>query len=195
MHPILRPLEEPYLEVSHCTSITVIEAKIMLKQQFTQSPKRRYTKGAMTTLSSSVKSLLTPSIITMVMRVGLLGFIALGCGDYWTKDKIAGPDDGGVEENGGVNPTAFYARDVQPILDAKCVICHGSLGGLALTSYDGLIAGGDSGPGVTSGDVAGSLLVKRIDGTIPPLMPVGVPLSDQEIELIKTWIGEGALNN
>ena len=122
-------------------------------------------------------------------------FLALGCGEYWTKDKITGPDDGENGGNGGINSTVSYARDVQPVFAAKCVICHGVLGGLDLTSYDALIAGGDSGSNVIPGDAVGSLLVKRIDGTLSPQMPLGVPLSDQEIGLIKTWIDEGALNN
>ena len=129
------------------------------------------------------------------MAAVLLGFIALGCDEYWAKDKIAGPDDGGTGGNGGTGATVSYAREIQPIFDGKCVICHGSLGGLALTSHEALAVGGNSGPSAVPGDAAGSLLVRRIDGTIAPQMPMGAPLSEQEVGLIRTWIDEGALNN
>lgn len=102
--------------------------------------------------------------------------------------------------NGNGNPvdsaTVSYLNDVQPIFDAKCITCHGVLGGLNLTSFDKLMIGGNTGLVVTTGDGAGSLLVKRIDGTIPPQMPMGSSsLSNAEVLLIKIWIDEDASNN
>ncbi|MBI4551442.1 MAG: hypothetical protein HY710_04190 [Candidatus Latescibacteria bacterium] len=95
----------------------------------------------------------------------------------------------------------MYRRDIQPIFDAQCILCHGKQGrfkrgGLDVTSYDVLMAGGDSGTVVVPGDAASSLIVKRIRGVIPPQMPRGgLPLSDDEITRIMTWVDEGALNN
>ena len=38
-----------------------------------------------------------------------------------------------------------YSSQIQPIFDDRCISCHGSMGGLNLTSYDNLMGGGLSG--------------------------------------------------
>ena len=46
------------------------------------------------------------------------------------------------------NSTIDYTSQIQPIFDAFCTSCHGNTdgaGGLRLTSYDNLMAGGNSG--------------------------------------------------
>lgn len=133
-------------------------------------------------------------LIAIITVFFLLGVLMPGC-EYWTKHNIIGPDnpDNG---DGGAGPTVFYLSDIQTIFNAKCINCHGNQGGLSLISYTTLMAGGNSGPAVSPGSAANSLLVKRIEGTIPPQMPLGAsPLSESEINLIRTWINEGALNN
>ena len=58
------------------------------------------------------------------------------------------------------------------------------------------MAGGNSGAVVIPTDPDNSLLVKRVEGTIPPQMPLGgSPLTPAEIGRIRQWILEGALNN
>jgi hypothetical protein len=58
------------------------------------------------------------------------------------------------------------------------------------------MAGGGSGPAVVPGNPDGSLLVHRIEGTVPPQMPLNAaPLTALEIGRIRQWILEGALNN
>ena len=47
----------------------------------------------------------------------------------------------------------FFEKQVQPILQAHCVTCHGGekiKGGLNLTSRDGVLKGGDTGPAVVA---------------------------------------------
>ena len=89
-----------------------------------------------------------------------------------------------------------FALDVLPLFVQDCTICHGGAGGLSLTSYAGVTAGGSSGAVVVPGDPDNSLLVKRIEGTVPPQMPLGgSPLTAPEIGRIRQWILEGALNN
>lgn len=130
-------------------------------------------------------------IITLFL---LLGVLTSGC-EYWEKDHIVGSD------HSNTRPTVLYRRDIQPIFDDQCILCHGKQGrlkrgGLDVTSYDSLMAGGNSGAVIIPGDATKSLLVKRITGVIFPQMPNGVPpISDNEINLIITWIKEGALNN
>jgi len=90
-----------------------------------------------------------------------------------------------------------YADSVQPVWNSSCGSCHGSNGGLNLTSYTNLMAGTSSnGPVVIRGDGANSLIIRRIKGTTGSLMPQGGPaLSVGTIAMIETWINQGALNN
>ena len=86
-----------------------------------------------------------------------------------------------------------YASQIQPIFDQNCTSCHGSSGGLRLTSYEDLMSGGNSGSSIIAGDASNSLLVQRIDGSVNPLMPKdSQALPDSTINLIMKWINEGA---
>ncbi len=98
-------------------------------------------------------------------------------------------------------PTAnsFYARQINPILDANCVTCHGAArtkGGLRMDSYDLLMHGGKDGPVIVAGKPEKSLLLVRV--TLPPdhkqFMPAEgkPPLRAEEIALIRAWILQGA---
>ena len=87
-----------------------------------------------------------------------------------------------------------YKAQIEPIFYDKCSGCHtsgGSSGGLDLTSYSTLMAGGNSGASITAGDSQNSLLWKRInDGSMPPSSNDVTP---SKVELVKRWINEGAL--
>lgn len=97
------------------------------------------------------------------------------------------------------NPDSFYVKRISPILDAKCVSCHGEAktkGGLRLDSYEHLMRGGKDGAVIVPGNPGNSLLLKRV--TLPPddkqFMPAEgkPPLSQQEIALIGAWVQQGA---
>ncbi len=89
-----------------------------------------------------------------------------------------------------------FVEDVQPLLEAKCVSCHGpekQEGGLRLDSFAAARAGGESGPAIVSGDVAKSLLVKAITFRDPDLqMPPKQKLTDHEIATLTQWVKAGA---
>ena len=95
-----------------------------------------------------------------------------------------------------------FSEDVTPILEGKCVICHGGPDEngaikkemeLDLTSYDALMVGSEFGPIVEPGNVEDSVLWMMIElGDMPQ---EGEPLTTEELEVIKTWIAEGAQNN
>ena len=95
-----------------------------------------------------------------------------------------------------------FAEDVTPILEAKCVICHGGADEngaitkemqLDLTSYDALMIGSEYGPIVEPGNVEDSVLWMMIEvGDMPQ---EGDPLTAEELEVIQAWIAEGAQNN
>lgn len=90
-----------------------------------------------------------------------------------------------------------YPKQIKPLLVERCYACHGNgtrLGGLALDTYDGLLKGGQSGPSVVVHDSAKSLLIKLVSGGDPTrIMPArGKRLTPSEVEILKTWIDQGA---
>ena len=83
-----------------------------------------------------------------------------------------------------------YETDIQPIFDLRCTICHGSMGGLNLSSYSDLMNGGISGGIIVPYDHQTSELWIRINsGQMPP---GNNDLTNQQIDLIALWIDEGA---
>src|SRR4051795_13138219 len=89
-----------------------------------------------------------------------------------------------------------YERQVHPILAAKCWSCHSQekrSGGLSLATLADVLAGGRSGATIKPGSAATSLLVRRVNGDVPPRMPIGAPaLPAGEIDILRAWIDEGA---
>lgn len=100
--------------------------------------------------------------------------------------------------------SASYSKDVQAVLGKNCTECHvpGKPGfeasGLDMTSYDSLMKGGKFGPLVKPGDAFTSALNMLVEGRANPAirMPHGKEkLSAADIELLKTWVNQGAKNN
>jgi hypothetical protein len=91
-----------------------------------------------------------------------------------------------------------FERDVWPILEEKCVTCHGPLddfGKLRLDQKERILKGGERGKTLVPGKPDESLMYVRI--SLPPddldIMPAeGEPLDEQQIEIIRRWIAEGA---
>jgi hypothetical protein len=100
-----------------------------------------------------------------------------------------------------VNPSLVsYSDEIQPIFDSNCTGsgCHipGPANGLSLNNYSQLMTGGNSGAVVIPGNSDGSIIIRRLEGDITPQMPFGrPPLSQAQIQLIRDWIDEGAINN
>src|SRR6266540_72378 len=90
----------------------------------------------------------------------------------------------------------FFRSQILPLLANRCQSCHNDklrLSGLTLESATGLQNGGSHGPVVTPGNPQQSRLYRRVAGLEKPSMPVnGDPLSQAEINLLKTWIEQGA---
>jgi mono/diheme cytochrome c family protein len=102
----------------------------------------------------------------------------------------------------GARPTAqpgavSFSADILPLLMEKCVACHGTLGGWDATSYQTVMESGDHAPVVIPGDIAGSLLAAKIQGTQTEgtIMPPAGKLPEAEIQLILDWIAAGAPDN
>ena len=93
--------------------------------------------------------------------------------------------------------TAKFVEAVLPLLEAKCVSCHGpekQEGNLRLDSWAAAKAGGDRGAAIVPGDVEKSLLVTAISFRDPDFqMPPKHQLSDTEIATLTEWVKAGAV--
>ncbi len=139
----------------------------------------------------------------MIMRFShpnttIAGFILFIMIFSWNcSDLGTNPDD---EENELTDDISF-SSDIQPILNQNCGNnCHlnNTFGGLNLSSYTGLMSGGNNGDVVIPGNGAGSIIIQKL-GSNPPFgdrMPKGSSaLSSSIIDLITTWIDDGAEDN
>lgn len=81
---------------------------------------------------------------------------------------------------------------VAPLLAVRCLSCHNAnerKGGLNLFTENSAKIGGDGGAAVTPGKLDESLLWEQVDaGAMPP----NQPLSDDEKEILRRWIADGA---
>ena len=87
-----------------------------------------------------------------------------------------------------------YTSQIDTIFTNNCTSCHmygNASGGLNLTSYSGVMAGGNSGAVIVANDHTNSLLWQKVNsGAMPQNNPA---LPQSQIDLIALWINEGAL--
>ena len=92
-----------------------------------------------------------------------------------------------------------YNRDIRPIVNAKCIACHGGVkqsGGFSLLFEEEAKRPSESGKlAIIPGDSKNSEMIKRLSHSDPDVrMPLdGEPLSEEEIQLIADWIDQGAV--
>ena len=89
-----------------------------------------------------------------------------------------------------------FTRDIQPILEASCVKCHGrgkEKGGFRLDTRESFLKGGDAGPAATPGQSAQSYLIELVSGLdADNVMPVkGSKLTPKQVGLLRGWIDQG----
>lgn len=81
------------------------------------------------------------------------------------------------------NPTVSYSDVIRPLIDNNCMPCHNGDGSIPaapnLTTYDGV--------------ESIAALVKEV--TQSRRMPLDGTITDAEIEAIRCWVDNGALNN
>ena len=93
-----------------------------------------------------------------------------------------------------LNGQVDYTSQIQTIFSSSCTDCHGNSGGLNLTSYSNVMAGGDSDAVIVANDHANSLLWQKVSNfDMPPSYSGFSTLSATQINLMATWIDEGAL--
>jgi hypothetical protein len=114
----------------------------------------------------------------------------------------------------GCSKQVSFNDDVNPILAASCLMCHGdsagegiATSGFSVQSYDSVMKGTKYGPVVVPGDSASSTLYRLIGHEVDPKIEMpphrdialaegrSEPLTPGQIETIKMWIDQGAMNN
>ncbi len=99
-----------------------------------------------------------------------------------------------------------FQNDINPILHKKCQQCHAPPNGtgyvhtgLNMESYDTLMKGSMFGTVIIAGDSKRSVINKLAEGRAGELMrmPHGdaKKLAAEEVEFLKLWVNQGALNN
>jgi uncharacterized membrane protein len=158
-----------------------------------------------TSLSRSwrlIYSVLLAMTLLLVVAAGHLGGTLTHGEGYLTEHLLplighpAGAEAGDRPPPG---QAVIYTSLVRPLLDARCVSCHGANkaeGRLRLDSPEGLRAGGDSGAALAPGRPDDSEIVRRT--WLPPthedaMPPDGHrPLTASEAALLRWWVEQGA---
>ena len=146
-------------------------------------------------------ALLAATLVTLVWTAHQGGSLTHGS-DYLTS-YIPGPFKRIFSPGSRASDAAYvgsiYMRQIHPILDAKCVACHGSSrerASLRLDFYELLLKGGKDGAVIVPRNPGGSLLIQRV--TLSPgdrhFMPADgrAPLTPEEIAALRAWILAGA---
>jgi len=90
-----------------------------------------------------------------------------------------------------------YSSQIQPIFNARCTNCHGLIAGVNLESYGATVSSIGAWYNkkiVTPGNAEASPLYDKLLTTpqFGSQMPEGGSLTAEQIQLIRTWINEGA---
>ncbi len=118
-------------------------------------------------------------MMTMLARMGLLAWLIPAA----AHGAAAGDD-------------ALFLEQVVPILERRCVHCHGETthkANLSLNTAAALLRGGDSGPAIVPGTPQESLLLDKITGDPPEMPQKDNPLAKEDVAAIRTWIERGAV--
>jgi hypothetical protein len=99
-------------------------------------------------------------------------------------------------ETASADSASDFQDRVLPLLQARCISCHGSekqKGKLRLDSRAALLKGGENGPAIVPGDPEKSLLIQALRQTHPDIkMPPKEKLPADQVEALAAWIKDGA---
>jgi uncharacterized membrane protein len=104
------------------------------------------------------------------------------------------------------NQQVSFKRDVTPVLKNRCNECHTApagygyqKSGLEMTSYDTLMMGTFYGSVIVAGDSRRSILNKMVEGRAGKMQAIlhaqGKDIPEDEIELLRNWVDQGAQDN
>ena len=123
----------------------------------------------------------------LVCRAGLLAAIGLAACVLSKASHAAQPT---AEE------TAFFEKQVRPLLAASCYQCHGPKkqeSGLRLDSRATMVHGGDRGPAIVPGAPDKSLVIEAVQQQGELKMPPKSKLKESDVAILSTWIKEERL--
>ncbi len=134
----------------------------------------------------------TSSFILAVSLLIVMVFVFTSCSDFG--DEVTGPDP-----QPGPLPTLVATwsgeNGIANYLLANCAPCHTSesFGGFNVSSYDNITDGNQ----IDDGDADESLMIQRMEGTVGSIMPPqpSDPLPQEDINVIREWIDDGAEDN
>ena len=90
---------------------------------------------------------------------------------------------------------ARFEKEVQPLFEERCVICHGGQqpqSGLDLRTLASTLRGGRNGPVLLEGFSEKSVLVRQLVNGVMPPEGAGERLSSEQVDMIREWIDEGS---
>jgi len=129
----------------------------------------------------------------------IVASLTMGLGFFWGSGFIAQTQNTteATKNYHNVNQATqvSFSKQVAPIFQSKCAGCHSktaTMGGFVLTDFDSLMKGGSHGKAIIPGNADESRLLKMVEGTLEPRMPMGGQLEEQEITTIRLWIVQGA---
>jgi len=137
-----------------------------------------------------------PASRTLILSTGVVLLFSLFVSACKDDNPLTGESPSNV-----IFPAAgiSYGRHMQPLFDQTCALvgCHDDgqhQSALKLTNYGNLMF--NSLPVVIRSKPDESVLVWRVEGRVGQRMPpYGNPLNQNQINGIRTWVAEGAINN
>lgn len=165
-------------------------ARVLLPR-LTAVPAKRMPKGKPALAAKDIKT------IALWLRQG-------GQYDGESKDTPLGELTPGDKKNEPVtinkpsgDETVSFTKDVAPFVAKICADCHKGNdppGGFNLTTFEGLMRGGDSGPVIEPGNPEKSRLWLMVSNKLAPRMPPGQRrITRENYDALTTWIREGAV--
>jgi|UniRef100_UPI003782F345 hypothetical protein len=118
-------------------------------------------------------------VMRRFLRIFLGGLLtgSLAEGDAWADEKReAAPD---------------FQKDVLPIIEGKCLRCHGAKrrgGKLDMRTLEAMLTGGDTGPAIKQGNANKSLLIELIHHKEMPPRKEKSAVTSSELDLLRRWI-------
>jgi hypothetical protein len=138
-----------------------------------------------------------PSPLRMLLPIILMGALI---GAILISMKMLEQDNAGeIEELQPGDSRVDFAESIAPILQNRCVKCHGpdkQKGKLRLDSRGTTLAGSRNGRVITRGSAVESPLYQRVilNAGSDDIMPQeGKPLTQAQTDLIRRWINQGAM--
>jgi len=145
-------------------------------------------------IGSSGKSLLVSKLVAGTMPLG---------GPKLSEEEVElvrrWVDEGARQEVAASGIDLVTEADVLPIIQARCVVCHGKSkqsGGLDLRTQSARLTGGKSGPAVVPGKPDESLLIQKVEGDLmpPPEMQYDYAVrnpTEAEMRVLRQWVAIG----